>query len=468
MKEKGLQFPQDWKVAFFIGIGGMGMNALVKFFLSKGLQVAGYDLHESALTKELIQLGVHVQYDTNVGTIPEEYKIQKDTVVVYTSVIPDSNPLFRFFTDGVFEVLKRSAVLGRLSKELFTVAIAGTHGKTTTTSLMAHIVAEAGLPSLNFLGGMPIGYDTNFIERESENSQETVMVVEADEYDYSFLELHPDIAVITNIDNDHMELFQTNEQLYQAFADFADRIDSNGYLILHEDVQLTTEPQCTVKKYGNKSSNDYQVISYNYADKKTQVDCRLTKQKITFNTVLSGTHNVNNCLATLAIADLLGIDKDLAVQAVGSFQGVHRRCEYVVNTEKLVYIDDYAHHPTEVKCFLESVKINHPTQKITCLFQSKLYSRTRDFARKFGEALSICDEVYVLPIYAAREEPIPGVTEELIIDQITAPKKGFLKKAEVLPFVKNSSLEVLLTIGAGDIDAFAPKIKVCLETYHLQ
>jgi UDP-N-acetylmuramate--alanine ligase len=441
---------------FFIGIGGIGMSALARYFRHIGAKVAGYDRTETALTKQLVAEGMEVHYEDNIALIPADAEL-----VIYTPAIPKDHKQFNYLkNEGKLLVLKRSEVLEILTKDKFTIAIGGSHGKTTVTSMTAHVLTHSGYGCTAFLGGIATNYHSNFVAGNPD-----VIVVEADEFDRSFLRLHPNITVITAVDTDHLDIYGSREAIEDTFVEFVSKLQPNGKVIAHQDVTILPRIQDkTVLTYGINDGADYQAKDIQVSDGKFEfrVDTEEgLSSDISHLTSLAmgGRHNVLNATAAMAVALQLGISMDKIAAAISSFKGIQRRFEYVINTPELVYIDDYAHHPEEIRACICGVRELFPGKLITAVFQPHLFSRTNDLYPGFAESLQLADEVILLNIYPARELPMLGVTSELILNAIEGTTKELLADADLIKALASRPLEVLLTIGAGDIDKQVPKIR---------
>ena len=441
---------------YFAGIGGIGMSALARCFNMRGVKVSGYDKTETALTKKLVQEGIEIHYEDDVTLLDKNAD-----VVVYTPAIPSTQKEINYFKENNYSLLKRSDVLGLLTKDTFNICVAGTHGKTTTSAMIAHILKDSGFGCNAYLGGIAANYDTNFWV-----STNQVSVVEADEYDRSFLKLAPDVAIITAMDADHLDIYGTAEKMEDAFIEFSTKIKSNGCLIL---------------KHGLKRINDFKIndtCTYSLNDKDANIhveNLQIKNGAYEFDVVnnywtlrnvvlnMGGLHNIENVIAAIGVAKYLKIEDDKIKLAVASFAGVKRRFEYIIKTSEVVFIDDYAHHPEELRALITGAKELFPQKKYTVIFQPHLFSRTKNLADGFAEVLSIADETILMPIYPARELPIEGVTSELILNKMTNKNKSIKSNTEVLEWLKNNKQEMLITAGAGDIDALVQPIKKIIE-----
>ena len=446
---------------YFLGIGGIGMSALARYCMHEGLQVAGYDRTPSELTEALSQEGAHITYEDTPDTIPAEFKNPADTQVVYTPAIPSDSPQLLFFRNGNFEIEKRSRMLGVIPRNKFLMAVSGTHGKTTTSTMAAWFNHEAADGGSAFLGGISKNFDSNLVLGKGNR-----LVAEADEFDRSFLQLYPDVAVVTAADADHLDIYGTHEAVKEAFAAFIDQIKPGGTLILKKGVDVAVRNTAIkVYRYSYDSPCDF------YAERirvgangcytfdivcpdRTLADCTLG---------IPGWVNVENCIAAVAMLWASGsFDETRLRQAITSFRGVKRRFDFYVNTPRHIYMDDYAHHPNELRATITSVRKMFPDRKLTVVFQPHLYTRTRDFASEFADALSLCDDVLLLPIYPAREEPIEGVSSEMLLPMIRTSVQ-IVEKSELLDTIRKKDPELLVTFGAGDIDRFCTKIAALLS-----
>ena len=446
-----------YKNAYFIGIGGIGMSAIARYFKFKGLNVAGYDKTESELTDTLQKEGIDVHYVDNVDFIPKDIA---NTLVVYTPAIPHDLKELKYVMDNGYNVFKRSKVLGEITDGERCLAVSGTHGKTTTSTLTAHILDESGEGCSAFLGGISKNYDTNLLM-----SHTPTVVVEADEFDRSFLQLHPEIAVITAMDADHLDIYGDLEHVHEAFKAFASQV--SGTVIAKLGLDITSK------------DTNAKILRYHYNDPKADFYARNPQPDklgyFSFDIVwpggviegvkcgTPGWVNVENSVAAAAICLTYGLKPEAIKHAIGTFQGVKRRLDIHVNTEKISYIDDYAHHPKELSTAISSMRDIFPGRKLTAIFQPHLYTRTKDFADDFAAALSKVDKLILLDIYPAREEPIPGVTSEIIFDKVTAPEKVMLHKEELMGYLEKEPVDVLITFGAGNIADFIAPITELLE-----
>ena len=435
---------------YFLGVGGIGMSALARYFNSLGKEVLGYDKSETVLTNQLEKEGIEVHYTDSPSRIPADVDL-----VVYTPAIPSDLEEYKHCWGKGYVMKKRSEVLGMITDDSFTLAVAGTHGKTTTSSILAHLLKQS-VGCNAFLGGISKNYNSNVLF--TENAKNTV--VEADEYDRSFLTLHPNMAIITSMDADHLDIYGDHSKLLESFELFSSQIRAGGALILNKKLEDKLSPSCDVITYSITEKADYyldniEIIDGNYVFS-VQAQSGLISD-IKFG--LPGRHNVENAIAAVAVADQLKVSHQEIKSALESFKGIKRRFEYIIKQHDLVYIDDYAHHPEELKATISSVKELYPENKITGVFQPHLYSRTRDFSDEFAKSLDILNEVILLDIYPAREQPIEGVTSEMLLRKVTIKNKMVSTKTELVAELKQRKLEVLLTMGAGDIDKLVEPIK---------
>lgn len=467
----------DYKYIYFLGIGGIGMSAIARWFKAQGFHVGGYDKTETTLTKQLVEEGMDIHYDNKVGRIPTEFYKKAETLVIRTPAVPKDNVELQYFEGEKYTLLKRSQVLGLITDSLITVAVAGTHGKTTTSSMIAHILKHAGANVSAFLGGITTNYNSNLLIGKPTPKIDAMpevppfgkhlCVVEADEFDRSFLTLYPDVAVVTSMDADHLDIYGQHDELKKSFNDFINQIKVKGHLVIRKglDFEMKQNKITYVHPYsgdgGEFSANNVRVENgyfvFDYKAKSTEI--KEIKLQI------PGFHNVENATAAINVCILLEVPVEYIKSGLESFKGVKRRFEYIVRNEKVVYIDDYAHHPTEIEAFLKSVKALYPIKKLTCVFQPHLFTRTRDFAEGFSQSLSLADEVLLMDIYPARELPIPGVSSDMLYKNITSKNKKLVTKANLMEEIqKLNNVEVLVTVGAGDIDTLVEPIKQYLTT----
>ncbi len=440
------------KNIYFIGIGGIGMSALARYFVAKGCVVAGYDKTETALTQSLTEIGIQIHYEERLDLIDKHADI-----IVYTPAIPESHQELAYYRANGFEVVKRSDVLGWITEGTVNICVAGTHGKTTVSSMIAHLLRDSGYGCSAFLGGIATNYNTNFW-----SSPNNVVVVEADEYDRSFLKLSPSIAVVTSMDADHLDIYKTPAAFEDAFVNFSERVKASGLLIAKKGLSREDD------------FNKDQLVTYNLAGNGAQIfakDIAVTNGAYHFTAIgpnwripnltlnMGGLHNIENALVAISVSVHLGIEPQKIKAALANFAGVKRRFEYLVKTDKQVLIDDYAHHPAELAALISGVRSLYPEQKLTLVFQPHLFSRTRDLCDDFAASLSAADEIVLLPIYPARELPIPGVASEMIIEKMTNKNVLLLQKEELSAWVKVHKPKLLVMAGAGDIDVLIRNIK---------
>ena len=451
----------NYELIYFVGIGGIGMSNLARYFMSQGKRVAGYDRVETPLTRALVAEGAHIHYEDNLQFIPDEFLDKDSTLVVYTPAIPASHSELQYFRQNGFTLMKRAQVLGEITKTSDAVCIAGTHGKTTVSSMIAHLLRQSTVDCNAFLGGILKNYGTNLLLSHKSN----ITVAEADEYDRSFHWLRPWIAVITSADPDHLDIYGTPEAYRESFEHFTSLIRPDGYLILKKGAPVTPRVNSGVKIFTySETEGDYHAENIRIGGGEIVFDYVSPSGKITdISLGVPVKVNIENAVAAIASAQLCGVTPDEIRAAMRTFGGAKRRFDFLLKTPNLVFIDDYAHHPNELTASIQSIRQLYPDKKVTGVFQPHLYTRTRDFVDEFAQSLSLLDDVVLLDIYPAREEPIPGVTSEIIFDKITSKEKVLLKKSELLPFLKNKELEVLVTLGAGDIERLLPEIKEMLE-----
>ena len=452
---------KQYKSVYFVGAGGIGMAALVRYYLSKGLKVAGYDRTRTALTDELTAEGAEITYDDAAELIPGYCRDKATTLVVYTPAVPSTHPGLTYFRDGGFDVMKRAQVLGLLTHDSKGLCFSGTHGKTTTSSMAAHILHSSEIGCNAFLGGILRNYDSNFML--SPTSPYTV--IEADEFDRSFLQLHPAIAAITSMDADHLDIYGTLQEYRKAFKAFASQVSRT--LIVKQGLDIT--PEDTKARILHYSYDDPAADYHAVNPRPDEVGHYIFDLVYPGGTIggirvgIPGWINVENSVAAAAVCLNHGVAPEAIKEAIGTYSGVKRRLDAHINTPHLSYIDDYAHHPKELASAISSLRGMFPGRKITAIFQPHLFTRTRDFADDFAQALSKVDKLILLDIYPAREEPIPGVTSGLIFDKVTCPDKVLLKKEELMAYLENEPVDVLVTFGAGNIDRFIAPVTELLK-----
>lgn len=449
---------------YFLGIGGIGMSALARWFMKRGNYVSGYDKTSTTLTDQLVEEGMKIHFDDAVENIPEPVKTQKEkTLVVFTPAIPKDHQEYNHLKDHGYTIMKRSEVLGLITEGYKTVAVAGTHGKTTTSSMVAHILKQAGKNLVAFLGGITANYESNLI-MQGEIGKDTIVVAEADEFDRSFLRLFPEIAIVTSADADHLDIYGDHSNVILSFKDFIKQINSGGSLIIHESIADTL-----ANGVGHVNKNIYGMSRGQFFASDITVrsgffefDLHGFAKVEHIRLGVPGFHNVENAIAASVATHLCGVDLPLIKDALSSFKGVKRRFEFIMRNEKVVYVDDYAHHPAEIEAFLKSMRSLFPKKKLTVVFQPHLFTRTRDFADGFSQSLSLADELVLMDIYPAREQPIPGVDADLIMKNVTSAGKIRCSKSDLMQKLESLDLEVIATVGAGDIDTFINPIREML------
>ena len=449
------------KAVYFVGAGGIGMSAIARYFLKKGLVVAGYDKTPSDLTRQLQEEGMLIHYEENVDAIPEACKQKEDCLVIYTPAIPEEHQELQYFRKNAFEIQKRAQVLGTLTQAHKGLCVAGTHGKTTTSTMCAHIMHQSHLDCNAFLGGISKNYGTNYILSDSE-----YVVIEADEFDRSFHWLSPYMTVITSTDPDHLDIYGTKEAYLESFRHYTELIQPEGALIIHRGLEMQESLADGVRRY------DYALTEGDFHAENIRID----NGEITFDFIspIESVKNVQlgqpvpinieNGIAAMAMAQLAGCTAEELRYGMQTYNGVERRFDFKIKNDRLVFLSDYAHHPKEILQSARSIRELYKDRKITAIFQPHLYTRTRDFYRDFAEALSLLDEVVLTEIYPAREEPIPGVTSQLIYDNLRPGiKKHLINKADVKSFVKSHDFDVLIVLGAGDLDNQVPELTRLLQ-----
>ena len=450
------------RLIYFLGIGGIGMSALARYFKAKDYRVAGYDRTESDLTRQLQKEGMDIHYEDNTELIPEDYRDPENTLVVFTPAVPSSLNELVYFTEKGFLILKRSQALGEITRHQRAICIAGTHGKTTTSTMTAHLLHHSHVDCNAFLGGISKNFDQNL--QLSDKSD--LVVIEADEYDRSFLTLSPYMAVITSVDADHLDIYRNEEEYRAGFEEFTSLIQPGGVLLLKKGLPVNPRIQ-------------KEVCFFTYAIDDPDADfhaqnIRVQNGEILFDFVTPDEVieeiklgvpvmiNIENGIAAMALALLNEVASDEIREGMATFAGVKRRFDFHIKQDNLVFVDDYAHHPQELKACIESLRMLYKDKKICGIFQPHLYSRTRDFADEFAHSLSLLDELILLDIYPAREKPIKGVTSQMLLDKVTIDKKRVCTKSELEEYIRENDFQVLATIGAGDIELLVPKIKEIL------
>jgi UDP-N-acetylmuramate--alanine ligase len=455
---------EQYNNIYFLGIGGIGMSALARWFLKKGLKVSGYDRTSTALTAELQAEGMKIHFQDGVEFIPKEVIAEKEkTLVIFTPAIPKDHKEHQYLIENGYTINKRSEVLGLISKDYKTIGVAGTHGKTTTSSMIAHILKTAGKSMVGFLGGITTNYNSNLV-MEGEINQDTVVVAEADEFDRSFLRLFPTIAIVTSADADHLDIYGDHESILKSFRDYIKQIKAGGHLIIHESVAEKLADDITHVTKHIYSMSRGQFFAGNITAKSGffEFDLHGFGKVEHVRLGVPGFHNIENAIAASVAAHQCGVNLPTIKKALESFAGVKRRFEFILKGKRVIYVDDYAHHPAEIEAFLKSMKSMYQNRKLTVVFQPHLFSRTRDFADGFSKSLSIADELVLMDIYPARELPIPGVDSDMVFKDVTSKKKLRTGKAELMSKLEKLDIDVLATIGAGDIDTFIQPIKEML------
>ena len=436
---------------YFIGIGGIGMSALARYFQNIGKNVSGYDKTPTFLTAELMANGMNIHFEDNISLIPADYYVE-NTLVIITPAVPVSHSEWNYFLERDYVVKKRAEVLGIITKDTFCFAVAGTHGKTTTSSILGHILYESGADVTAFLGGIVENYNSNLI-----GNGKTVTVVEADEFDRSFLHLHPDIACVTSMDADHLDVYGDKSAIEDSFREFADKVENKNNLFVPKGLPLEAltigiDEESTYKAFNIRIEKGFYVFD-------VQTPTEIIKD-LQFG--LPGRHNLMNAMMALAMAKTYGTTTESIAKALATFKGIQRRFSYQIKTENLVYVDDYAHHPTEINAVHQAVRELYPNEKVLAIFQPHLFSRTKDFADDFAKSLSQFDEILMLEIYPARELTIEGITSSWLLSKIENPNKKLVSKTDLVPSILVSNAKIIITIGAGDIGELVPNIKKAL------
>lgn len=445
------------KAVYFIGAGGIGMSALVRYFLSKGKKVGGYDRTPSELTEKLKEEGADIHYEENTDLIPADFREATTTLVVYTPAIPAEHKELIYFRNNGFEIQKRAQVLGMLTRTEKGMCVAGTHGKTTTSTMAAHLLHQSHVKCNAFLGGISKNYGTNLLLDE----ESPYVVIEADEFDRSFHWLTPYATVITAVDSDHLDIYGTREAYLESFRKYTSLIRPDGYLIIKKGLELVpdVQPGVTIYTY-SPEEGDFHAENIRIANGEICFDYVSPLGNI--QDIQLGVPvyvNIENGVAAMALAQIGGADAEEIRKAMASFNGVDRRFDFKLKTDRMVFLSDYAHHPAEIKQSVSSIRTLYPDKKITAVFQPHLYTRTRDFYKEFADSLSLLDEVILLDIYPARELPIPGVSSQLIYDHLRPGiQKSLCKKEDLMNVLAGKTLEVLITLGAGDIENYVPQI----------
>ena len=447
---------------YFLGIGGIGMSALARYFHTKGYEISGYDRTPTKLTTDLQSEGIAVSFDEHVDQIPDKFTQAKNTLVIITPAIPQDHPQLLYFQENNFTIQKRSQVLGEITRKSKGICIAGTHGKTTTSTISAHLLYQSHVSCNAFLGGIANNYNTNLLL----SSESNLVVIEADEYDRSFHQLAPYMAVITSADPDHLDIYETADAFRESFEHFTSLIKTGGVLIMRKGIDIKPQLQKGVKLYTYSMEDGGDFHAENIKTVKGEIHFDFVTPTDRIADVRLGVPakiNVENSVAAMALAWLNGVTIEKLRTGISSFSGIYRRFNVVYKSDKVIYMDDYAHHPSELNASILSIRNLYPDRKITGIFQPHLYTRTRDFAADFASALSKLDELILLDIYPARELPIEGVTSELILSEVKLKNKTLCSTENLLPLLKDKDLDVLVTFGAGDIDKLVPKIKAQLS-----
>lgn len=455
----------DYKLYYFLGIGGIGMSALARYFKHYGKEVRGYDKISTTLTKQLEAEDIPCHYSENVPqlqTLLKQY-VADEVLVVYTPAVPVEHQEYQYLLEQGLRILKRSQALGEITRQFKTIAIAGTHGKTTTTTLVTHLLKSAGINCFSFMGGISRNYNTNLLLGDA-NADETYVVVEADEYDRSFLTLEPQMAVITSCDADHLDIYGDAKQVKEGYELFAAKVKKDGVLLVKKNVDNDLALTGTRLLYSLNLGTEYCASSIEVENAQFVYDIESPIESIPRVILgLPGLHNVENSIAAVALVQQLGVKGDVIKEALRSFLGVKRRFDYRVRLPQCIYIDDYAHHPEELKATIGSVKRLYPDKKVTGIFQPHLFSRTRDFANEFAESLALLDECILLDIYPAREKPIEGITSQWLLGKVSIKNKKLWTKAQVLEDITKEKRDIILTMGAGDIDTLVEPLEAKLK-----
>ncbi len=453
---------KDIENIYFLGAGGIGMSALVRYFIFGGFNVGGYDLTETRLTLSLSEEGCDIQYKDNLKYVADSFLNPSNTLIVYTPAIPSDSALFKHFTSGGFKIYKRAMILGEISKKSNTIAIAGTHGKTSISTLTAHLLKQSSVDCSAFLGGISKNYDTNLILGDS-----NITIIEADEYDRSFHHLEPYLALITSLDADHLDIYGNYDNMLEAFNYFASLIREDGSLVVHNSIRskIKSLTHVSVYTYGLDDDSDFRIVNLRQEKGAFHFDLITPLGELNdFISLSPGKMMLENTLAAISLATLAGVSDYEIRKALIHFKGVKRRFDIRIDSREIVYIDDYAHHPKELDYFINSVKEFYAGRKITIVFQPHLYSRTRDHAEGFAASLALADNIILLPVYPAREEAIEGVSSDLILDKIQGKNKVVLEKDELIKYLSTIDLDIVLTVGAGDIDTMVAPVEEFIKT----
>ena len=455
----------DYKLYYFLGAGGIGMSALVRYFNHYEKTVFGYDKAQSNLTEQLQKEGTQLHFTENVELVKNiclQYK-KEEILVIYTPAVPQEHQELVYLKENGYQLQKRAWVLGEITKQFKTIAIAGTHGKTTTSCLVTHILKTAGINCFAFLGGISQNYETNLLLGDA-SDKNAFIVVEADEYDRSFLTLHPYIALITSVDADHLDIYGDLNSMHQTYTQFAEQVQDGGFLIVKKSVDNDLRLKNKRLIYSLNLDTEYSANSIKIVDGEFCYNINSPIESVSQVAIgLPGLHNVENSIAAVAIAQQLGIKGDVINKALRSFKGVKRRFDYRIKSKSIVYIDDYAHHPEELKAAINAAKQLYPDKKVTGIFQPHLFTRTRDFADDFAESLDLLDICVLLDIYPAREKPIAGINSQMLLDKMKITEKFLVRKENVLDFLNTHPPQILMTLGAGDIDSLIVPIEELLK-----
>ena len=457
--------PLNYSHVFFLGIGGIGMSALARYFAHYNFKVSGYDKTRTTLCAELENEGIQIHYEENEFQIRSliEKTGAENILVVYTPAVPKEHIAFEIFASHNIKLFKRAEILGGISKQFKTLAVSGTHGKTTTSTLLFHILNVAKKNVIGFLGGISNNYSGNLVFGNPESEGPSLMVVEADEYDRSFLQLFPYAAIVTSTDADHLDIYKDQSEILKSFELFCNQVDPDGILLVKKNVDNTLSLNKERLNYAVNLEADF--VAQNIEVRETEFYFDLVCKGETISNLhlgIPGVHNIENAVAACGLAKKLGVSNEEIRQALRSFKGVKRRFEFRIKSEKIVYIDDYAHHPEELKATITAARDLFPNKKITGVFQPHLFSRTKDFADEFAQSLDLLDEVILLEIYPAREKPITGITSEMLIEKMKCSKKRVSDKKELVENLIKWNPEVIISMGAGDIDLLVPEIELAL------
>jgi UDP-N-acetylmuramate--alanine ligase len=441
---------------YLIGVGGIGMSAIARYFNSLGKSVAGYDKTQTDLTKELEKEGINIHFEDKLELIEKQYFVKENTLIVYTPAVPNNHKELEYFISNNFNVVKRAEVLGIISKNKNTIAVSGTHGKTSISTIITYLLDSSKQACSAFLGGISKNFDSNLVLNiNSEN-----IILEADEFDRSFLKLYPDIAVVSSVDADHLDIYGDKNELVRTFEQFVSQIKEGGKLLIKQGLDIMVDKRIKKYTYSVNSTADFNAKNIRFNNEIQSFDLETPFGEISnLNLGIPGIINVENSVVSIAVALLSGVSKEEITETLPNFKGVKRRFDYIINTEKLIFIDDYAHHPEELRATISSVRKLYHGRKITGIFQPHLFSRTNDFYKEFAKSLDLLDEIILMDIYPAREKPINGVTSKLIFDEINNRNKVLCTRKNLIEIISEKQIDVLLTLGAGDIDNKVIEIK---------